>query len=55
MLFVMNARLAEMLILESVFDEVKMKIFDSGFSKLCEDVFADVIETFVTIDEREFL
>jgi len=55
MLFVVNARLAKMLIFENVFDEIKMKIFDNKFFKLCENVFVDVIETFVSIDEREFL
>jgi hypothetical protein len=54
MLLAVNARLAGM-VNRICINGTKVEIFDCGFSKLCEGVFADMTEAFVPIGEREFL
>jgi len=56
MLLAVNAGLAvRLLVLRITFFKAKIKIFNGGFSKFDEGVFADMAEAFVPIGKGEFL
>ena len=44
-----------LLVLGMTFFKAKIKIFDGGFSKFDEGVFADMAEAFLPIGKGEFL